>query len=215
MKNFSIYELLSYLIPGFLFLKLLTYYLADFQLQSLSKFDGDLNNNIFFLVVSLVIGVALHRFTFIIKNWPLYRNDVYVSIDKLKEESEELKKLIPLVEDIMKTKIGESQFDKTYLFDIAYYYLEVNSKIGTSKSFQSFYFLFRNIYTVLLLTSPFLLIKLGTTFVNYQTTTSKETLTLVSVLLLFPISVWCARFMRRKMFERVFWSYYIDNIHKN
>jgi len=122
----------------------------------------------------------------------------------LKEESEELKKLIPLVEDIMKTKIGENQFDKIYLFDIAYYYLEVTKKIGTSKRFQSFYFLFRNIYIVLLLTFPFLLIKYGTLFVNHRTTANNEILILIFIILLFPISVWCVRFMRKKMFERVF-----------
>jgi len=107
----------------------------------------------------------------------------------LKEESEELKKLIPLVEDIMITKIGENQFDKIYLFDIAYYYLEVNGKIGTSKSFQSFYFLFRTIYTFLLLTFPFLLIKYGAMFVNHRATANNEILILIFIILLFPISV--------------------------
>jgi len=214
MKNFSLYELLSYLIPGFLLLKIAGFYLSNFQFTFLTALDNDLNNNIFFLVISLILGVAIHLFTFRIKDLPSYRNDVYVSFDKLKAESEELQKLIPLVESIVIKKADESAFDKIYIFDYAYYYLDVNHKINKAKSFQSFYYLFRNIYTVLLLTIPLLLYKVLVIFKNQQLIQCNQLLTLFFIFLLFPVSVWCARFMRLKLFVCVFWSYYIDHIHK-
>lgn len=214
MKNFSLYELLSYLIPGFLLLKIAGFYLNDLQLTFFVELGNDLNNNILFLVISLIIGVFIHRITFWIKDKPLYSNDIYSSIESVKAQSEELQKLIPLVESIIKQKGDAVPINEDYVFDFAYYYLDLNDKISKAKGFQSFYYLFRNIYTVLLLTLPLFFYKLVLLFKNQQSAPSYELLTFIFIILLFPVSVWCARFMRLKMFVCVFWSYYIDHIHK-
>src|SRR5690606_28775741 len=70
MDKLSIYELLSFIIPGYVASKVTEYYLNLYEIKLPFPMDGSLDDNLLLLVVSIIFGVAIHVLTFKIINQP-------------------------------------------------------------------------------------------------------------------------------------------------
>ncbi|MCH8535816.1 MAG: hypothetical protein LAT51_12155, partial [Flavobacteriaceae bacterium] len=100
------------------------------------------------------------------------------------------------------------------VFDLSYYYLEVNDKIGPTKNFQSLYFWLRNTLSVCLLNIPitlFLIIYLLLVN-NPDYSLLHAFLFLIFNLLLFIVLLHPTKWLREKMIIKLFWSFYTDLI---
>jgi hypothetical protein len=228
MDRFSIYELLSYIVPGYVAAKILEYYLQLYDVTFPIPIDGTLDNNLLLLVVAIVLGVAVHVLTFKLMSFNWFKKLMYQKESHYIKNNKDgtLQRIMPAVTDFYISDkkhddtISEIKFldDTTFeyndlTFDLAYYYLEVKDKVTQAKNFQSFYFLFRNLFTIslthflaLLVLWIFGLLKWSQVNIN-----NWNTLIMVAVLLLFTVLiVIIAQWLRGKMIDRVLWSYYVD-----
>jgi hypothetical protein len=160
----------------------------------------------FFLSSSLFLGSILNILTryllkFYIKIW-LY-TPIYIIYDKVVL----LKQIKPFINQKIEQLYGEITNENIVLFwSEVYFELEATQKINTSKAYQSFYYFFRNFFTLSVILFIPLLFQL---FLNDFS---------VNHLLFFSInfssiffSLFAARWNREKMVERVFWTYYSLN----
>ncbi|MBK6498568.1 MAG: hypothetical protein IPG00_10565 [Saprospiraceae bacterium] len=99
-----------------------------------------------------------------------------------------------------------------WTFDFAYYYLEVNDKISQAKSFQSFYFLFRNLFVMSMVHFVILALLVLVSFAKPQfSILNWDTLYMVLLLVVLTwLIVVVTNWLRGKMIDRVLWSYYVD-----
>lgn len=231
MTKFSIYEFLSYLIPGYIGVKLIEHYLDIFSVKFPYEVVGKIDDSVTILVFAIILGVMLHTFTFKLMKFDWFRKWAYPLESQYVKDSIELRKIVPKVAQLYikrsqdlfpeeKETITLSENEKleypTYLFDYAYYYLEVNDKDNQTKSFQGFYFLFRNLFTLSLINIFLFVITFFLSFTTDDVSLFNiHTLIIVIILLLFIwVFSFIAKFLRGKMIHRVFWSYYIDQKHK-
>lgn len=228
MDRFSIYELLSYIVPGYVAAKILEYYLQLYEVILPFPIDGTLDNNLLLLVVAIILGVAVHVLTFRLMpykwfKWCVYKPEShYIKDSKFGELHKIVPEVIKLYEEDRSHKDTASDIvlsDGTTLkyhdwtFDFAYYYLEVNDKITQAKNFQSFYFLFRNLFTISLIHFVVLVVLWLTGLMGCIPVCihNLDTLMMVLVLALFTVLiVIIAQWLRGKMIDRVLCSYYVD-----
>lgn len=223
MDKFSVYELLSFFIPGYISAKIVEYYFKLFEIKLPDATTSNISDSVLILVLAVFLGIIIHFLTFKLqKICPMFQKAVYPKEVSFIRNSSELLMILPtLNEYYVKDKKYEEGIEEIdggsftyyeYIFDFCYYYLEVQDKITQSKNFQSFYFLFRNLFTISLL-------HLGVLFILLITDKFIYTLgiwninTLFIVLLLIALSALIAviaRFLRGKMITRVLWSYYLD-----
>ena len=223
MDKLSLYELLSFVVPGFFLLKLLElFYVKVFGNPNFINSDN-ISENLFLLCISLVVGIIIHVFTnLVILKIKFLSNMIYTPVHNIKL-GDYSKKVIPFLnKDYKLTKGHKATIHKkdkpsSYLFDFAYYYLEVNGKIAQAKNFQSLYFMFRNFFTISIIN--ILISVLFTICFIYKDDSSnqlKYTTILLGILIItLPIIIYVARWLRVKMVERVFESYYAERIHNH
>src|SRR5690606_4489569 len=154
MDKFSLYELLSFIIPGFTAIAI--FKLIFNLIFGCSVFEFSENNFIIILLltsIALCLGVLLQIISFRILDWKRFkwfREIVYQSADKIKSKSNHLSKIFPYLNE-RNEKIGkhhvQNELSIDDIFHMAYYYLETNEKIGPTKNFQSLYFWLRNTST--------------------------------------------------------------------
>ena len=219
MKNFSIYELLSYILPGFLIVVLVKYGLETIDFELPIKISDKFDDSVFTLILSLLIGVAIHVLTYRLIQWKWYQKKVYYPIQSCVNNSKSIQSIIPSITEKYiarnNQKVNENEDLTDNLFDFCYYYLETNGIDRQVKSFQGFYFLFRNLFTSLLISLPLMAI-LG---VLYKIKNPSEKLcwlflTACIYIIFYFIILELARFMRKKMITRVFWSYHVHQLHQ-
>ncbi len=231
MDKLSIYELLSFIIPGYVAAKIIEYYLTFYGLRLPFPMEGSLDDNLLMLVVSIILGVAIHVLTFKIigiKSLKTWKGWIY------KPEAEYIKKSkfaeLPMIMPAVKMMYEQDKHHKDnmsvitlsddkkieyydWTFDFAYYYLEVNVKITQAKNFQSFYFLFRNLF-VMSMVHFVLLIILGIAsfFIDagYSIINPGTGMMVLLLILLTWLIVVVTNWLRGKMIDRVLWSYYVD-----
>lgn len=63
MRNFSLYELLSYLILGYFFIKAFGWFFNQYIPDFSFEFQNDIESSAVALILSLIIGVFIHRIT--------------------------------------------------------------------------------------------------------------------------------------------------------
>lgn len=232
MNNFSLYELLSYLVPGYVFVALLRFFFdicaIDIPMELSDRFEDSLPT----LALSILVGICIHVFTFTWmgwktkwKVWNRFIDQVFRKPEKQINSSEELKAIMPEMLQLYKASRGGdpigghaaiSQDPVGQLFSHCYYYLEVKGKDQQVKSFQSFYFLLRNILTIELMVCFLLIAVAIKNIFGFVETGFLVPLVGAGVLLIvIPLTIVTTKFMRKKMIHRVFWSYYIDHIHPN
>ncbi|MEZ4909376.1 MAG: CRISPR-associated protein Csx27 [Saprospiraceae bacterium] len=230
MDKFSIYELFSFIIPGYLSAKIIEYYLRFYGLRLPFPMEGNLNDNLLMLIVAIVLGVAIHVLTFEIINIPSLKRMkwwIYKPADEYIKSSKfgELPMIMPAVKECYEK--DKNHHDSTseivisndkkldyydWTFDFAYYYLEVNDKITQAKNFQSFYFLFRNLFVMSMVHFVILAILVLLSFAKPEYSILNWN-TLYMVLLLVALTwliVVVTTWLRSKMIDRVLWSYYVD-----
>ncbi len=227
MEKFSFYEILSFLLPGFLLIGIVQLYsVRVFGCESPFNMDGNFGENMILLCISLFVGIFIHVFTFRlfkIKRFKWFKNIIMPAVQKISAKNEFIQKTIPFLnaeyirlrkhdEKPVKTKEAEND-----LFDFAYYYLEVNDKISAAKNFQSLYFWFRNMFTISLFLVPVSMAIMVISFCKEYTCEQKETATWIMVinLILFFIIIPVARWLREKYIDKILWSYYVERIHQN
>lgn len=242
MDKLSIYELLSFIIPGYIAAKIIEYYLTFYEIKLPFPMEGNLDDNLLLLVVSIILGVFIHVLTFkiisldglewmkdlIYKKEKDYIKDskngelamIIPAVAALYEKEKNHQDAISEIRAVLEVKDKDGNVEKKdieldyydWTFDFAYYYLEVNDKITQAKNFQSFYFLFRNLFVmsmvhfaILILLAFMSFIKPAFSILNIDT--------LYTVLLLAAITWLIAvvtNWLRGKMIDRVLWSYYVD-----
>jgi len=208
MEKVPFFDLLTILLPGALLTLAIQLFASEFYIPSIhiemsqyfmltiflgsSIFLGSLLNYITELILPFLRKIGIH--TPIEKLYPkinknLIINDFY---EKMKNEISSVFKDDP------------SEHDKIEgVWSIIYFYLEVNEKNGAPKTYQSFYFFFRNFFTL----CTFLLVPL-TVFIFTSADSEKYIVLSIINFIAIILSVFASRWNRMKMVERVFWNYY-------
>jgi len=209
MEKISLYDLLSVLLPGALLTLAIEVIAIDlgFDIEALEV------NNYFkltiFLSSSIFIGSLINIFTRKLL-WLYKKFGLYTPIKKIYKSSTDLE----LIKPFFKEKMNSLEFDSSkkenieQLWSVVYYELEATEKINSPKAFQSFYFFFRNFFSL----GAILLIPLILLTICHWYSAKYLFLLIIDVLgIIFSISA--AKWNRIKMVERMFWTYY--SLHKN
>jgi uncharacterized membrane protein YqjE len=244
MDKLSIYELLSFIIPGYVATRIVEYYLKFYNVTLPFPMEGKMDENLHLLVMAIILGVAIHVLTFKVishpklkwmKSWIYKPEDEYIENSKGGELPMIMDSVLKMYEQDKdhtdkqsiytstwkefnkeKNEMEDTSKDVPYYnwtFDFAYYYLEVNDKITQAKNFQSFYFLFRNLFVMSMV--HFVLIGIMgivSWFVSprYSIINPSTGLMVLLLIMLTWLIIVVTNWLRGKMIDRVFWSYYMD-----
>lgn len=225
MDKLSLYEILSFVIPGFILLKIIELYNEKvFHGNPFLQLDSKLSESIVLFGISLFIGIFIHIATFrLLKTQRLkwYKKLLFKTPQVICEKNDFIKPIIPFLNteynNLRKHEISikkENELEAN-LFDFAYIYLEVNDKITPAKNFQSLYFLFRNLFTLCLLLFPasifIYLYSLIKDFLSFQINYALGLMlaNIAIALIIIPAANW----LREKLIEKVLWSYYVERVH--
>lgn len=206
MEKISLYDLLSILLPGALLTLVIEVMIYDFGL----KIDGLEINNYFKLTLFLSSSIFMGSFVNILtrKFLKLYEKiGLFTPLRKIFESSTELELIKPFLKKKMNLLAFDSKEEKLeQLWSVVYFELEANGKISNPKAFQSFYFFFRNFFTLgVILFLPLLFQLIFHCF-------SPKYIFLCSINFLGVfLSISAAKWNRVRMMERMFWTYYSLN----
>lgn len=208
MDKFSLYDFMSFFMPGVLSLYIGFHYIPKqwIVFNAMSDFISGL----MFTLLAIVIGLIIHRIT----NYLLYDIEakwfsvlVHKPIDKI--ALADVSNIKPNYNRILLNH-NPNNLNGVELFSEAYFFLEYQDKIATVKSFQSMHFFLRNIILIQFITIPFFVVFLIT---DYQFKITLEML--ISVVIAFPFVLWTSNFFRKKMVERVFNTFYVAMKYKD
>lgn len=224
MEKFSLYEILSFFIPGFILNFILQCYLQYvFSFPVFLNFERNIEENILLICFLIFTGIILHIFTFyLIKKIKWFKIVIMPSVQQISVQKENIQKIIPFLnEEYQKIKKHNENIENKneaihYLFDFAYYYLEVNDKITAAKNFQSLYFWFRNMFTISLILIPTsITIWIYTLCSNFSYSQQNNSLFIMLLnFICFIFIILSARWLRIKTIEKVLWGYYIERVHQ-
>jgi hypothetical protein len=223
MDKFSVYELLSFFIPGYISAKIVEYYFKLFEIKLPDVTTSNINDNILILVLAVFLGIIIHFLTFKLqKVSSLFQKAVYPKEISYINKNSVLLMILPAINEYYdkdrkhddkseNIKFGSLLYYE-YVFDFCYYYLEVQDKITQAKNFQSFYFLFRNLFTISLLHIGFLCILLiaGIFMPGLGIFNGNSFLFLFFLFALTAMIAYITRVLRGKVISKVLWSYYLD-----
>jgi len=207
MEKISLYSLLSVLLPGAILTLLIDLFLKNVGID-LSNYE--FNNYLIltvFLSTSIFIGSLidvltrnmLGKYRRIGLNTPIY---TYYKEDKF------LAQIKPFINaDMQKRYKATDEGAIEQYWSLIYYDLEAKGNITVPKSFQSFYFFFRNFFTLGWLMAIMIIVLL---LIKYD---NMLLLILSATIIMMIISVFVGRWYRKKMIERTFWTYY--SLYKN
>jgi hypothetical protein len=199
MDKFSVYEFLSFFLPGtfavFIGVQFVPSCLLMFSPQS------ELVSGLMFTTISLIVGFIVHRISFSFNEKKWYKKLLMKPVKQIIEQNPESLKS---VFDKLNELYNEEHYNAGQLFDKAYYYLEFTDRIGSVKTFQSIYFFLRNITLICILFAILMIIPF---FMSYKT----DLIYLFISVNLFsiPTLINVANFYRRKMTIRIFATYLI------
>ena len=200
MDKFSIYEFMSFFLPGVL-LSFLAIQLLPNSLLFLNPVS-ELIDGLLFTIISLILGLVVHRITFLLLTLSWYQKLIAPPIEAILKNNDDFLK--DNYEKLNK-KHNKKEVTAATLFDKAYYYLEYHDKIATTKMFQSMYFFLRNATTISIISIPLLLL-----MIIFSIEKNLVLKLLFINILSFPLIVYTARFYRTKMVDRVFNSYIVS-----
>lgn len=223
MIRFSLYEFLSYIIPGYLLLWIMKKEIIPSDVFAyLTEGSSDMLNVSTFLGFAIVIGVIFHFVVDKIQTWKVFEKVFRIPPSiVLENSSEHFKNVYKEVKIQMKKKnlnieqIEEEENYLKYSFDDAYHYLDVKNMNESVLKFQSIYYLLRNTSTVCI----FSIISIVVIFISRQFNSSLDISELnwifLLVLMVFAFATGgIARNLREKYIKRTFYLYYISNAHK-
>ena len=212
MEKISLYDLLSILLPGAIFTLFIEFmffqfnwHIDNYEVNEYFKLTIFLSSSIFFgSIINILTRALLDKYYK--KTW-LYKPipDIY---KKLYSDEN-----LPIVKFFTKklNEIEDNNFNNKIesLWDEIYFELESNNKIKTAKDFQSFYFFFRNFFTLGLL----LFLVLIVLTIGWYHTKSVFAYLLGFDVIMMILSIISAKWNRKQMAKRLFWTYY--SLHKN
>lgn len=216
MDRLSIYELLSFVVPGVIIIELM-----NFSAEYVFRKDriitaGNLSEGLLFFAIALFIGCLIHIITFRLIKRKWYKKLACTPMDKMKND-EYITEILPHLKEIYRANKGISATENISngsVFDTAYYYLEAQDKISQAKNFQSIYFLFRNIVTLSLFVLPVSVIFLLASFFMNDCSLSEKIITIIiGTFVLGGLSSVIAQWFRVKMTDRIFGLYYAELTH--
>lgn len=194
MGKFSLYDFLSFFLPGVILCFLVYQVIPDNA--HVFKSMGETIDGLVFLGIALVVGLGIHRLSFYFLNFKIYKNLIYPTVANVAKS-----KSFKINIDIQQIP-NSSNLSLEDLFDEAYFFLEFNDKINTPKNFQSYYFFLRNLFTLSLLVLPFAIVFAYLNFNFWY---------LIIFISLYFLCVWftvkVGLFYRAKMIERIFNNY--------
>ena len=235
MEKFSIYDLLSLLLPGFVFIYFCNVLNTVFNLIPFLPQDSSLKIEIgIFFCLSLIAGAMLYAVNFwlIRQKWfdkptkmyqhvaILYqniRNKPSAMNDTLNKQAQDWFKqaiFYPETDWEAKSKSEKEQLKKLHdeFYDRAYYELEYLNKIDVAKTFQSFYFFFRQLATAFLMIIALMIpLSVASVFVQWgdkQPCLGLQVCLFVGFSLAMLLSVGHARWYRRNMVLKLYWTYF-------
>jgi len=205
MEKLSLYDFLSVLLPGSLLTLFLLFFVRDLGVDFKQIELNQYFSLMVFLSFSIFLGSIINILTRSLLDKPYKAIGLYEPISKIYSKFSKGKLLEPYYEEMMNKLSPEKDFDEKIedVWAKIYYTLEANNKIAVPKSFQSFYFFFRNFFTLgLLLLIPAVIMLCYYQF-NYYL------YTLILTILIMVLSIFSAKWNRKKMVERMFWTYYV------
>lgn len=203
MDKFSLYDFMSYFLPGIL----CVFICLQLTASGLEIFSpvNEILGGLILSIAAIVMGLVMHRITFFfISKLPWYKKLLQKPIDKIiKQQEDDIK---PVFEKL-NASYNTENLSAGKLFDEAYHYLEYNDKITAAKGFQSMYFFLRNLITLGIIWIPVSVVSL--LFLYNIELRMKILVLLIGSVACLPVLLWAAVFYRVKMVERVLYSYYI------
>jgi len=208
MEKISFYDLLTIFLPGALLTLAIQLILGDIGFPDINLNLDQYFSLTVFLGSSIFLGSFIHYLTELLLPF-LRKVGLFTPIERLYPKMKNLNIMDEYYER-MKNEIASSSKTKLDEHGIMegvwakiYYYLEANDKIGAPKAFQSFYFFFRNFFTLgIILIIPFI------TLIVFADSYEKYIFLIIIDLLAIVLSILAGRLNRMKMVERMFWSYY-------
>lgn len=225
MDKLSLYEILSFVVPGFVAVQLFQFVSADFSVSISTTEWSVIKESLVLFSASLFFGILIHFVTLecLIKV-NIYKTYLYQSTQEIASKNPFLTSIIPFLNDEFYKSVentGVKRNDHTdladNLFDFAYYDLELKDKITPAKNFQSIYFGVRNIFTLGLGFVLFILYMIGKREIGWSCCVEKTILykTLICSFIVLFTSFFIARWLRKKMVEKVLWGFYVERVNQN
>ncbi len=237
MEKFSIYDLLGLFLPGFVFVYLANVLAIVYQLPfhvNQTEETWKLEIGAFFCL-SLIAGAMLYAVNFCLvkKKWfdkptKMYEKVAYLYLEIENKPSIMAETLNKQAENWFGVPIfGNTKKDvKVHMklheefYDRAYYELEYLGKIDVTKTFQSFYYFFRQLATALLLILAIMIPASIISFSSWIICDKHQlwdqqgwlALGLVAALIL---SVGHARWYRKTMVLKLYWAYFTHLIQQS
>lgn len=208
MDKLSLYNLLSVLLPG-----ALLSFIIKLLLESHGFILNSLENQAFFSVfiyssTSLFLGSLINILAIVCEKF-LTRIGLHDSIEKIAQNYQTTTAIKAFIDQELKKTEEETEYNQyESLWSEMYYNLEANDKISIPKDFQSFYFFFRNFFMLGLIVLTLLVLQMVIIGISTFYITLFITCIVVSLL-----SIIAGRWYRKKMVERLFWTYY--SLYKN
>ena len=204
MDKFSLYDFMSYFLPGVISLYIIRFFAGNFYMPdifsginfSFLQITSDFEKGLTFSIAAILLGLLNHRITFWLLKFKWYKKIIVKPIITIVNENKE-----DIKADHSKLKVLLNTKEEENLFDDAYYYLEFKNRISAAKSFQSMYFFLRNLITLLLMVLPVTLVVIFLTIHNdWKTFLFFFTICIFGIILL----AWMGRWYREKMVIKVY-----------
>ena len=209
MEKFSLYNSLAILLPGSLPVFVLEILIKNSGNESLVTGSGFIDVAML-ITASVFCGVMIHILSF--KMLTVYKKiGIYTPICKIFKRSEYYAVMRDFFEEKCKERFNFANDDEFCMdsncdtfYDWMYYTLEVEDKIAVSKSFQSFYYFFRNFFTMALLIQMLIFV-----YNVFYGCLVKQNIIIYSMLFILFFSWYAAVWYRKNMVRKVFWTYYV------
>lgn len=233
MEKFSLYDLLGLLLPGVLFLHFLGILNSLFVETDLILPDSNLGLGAY-ICFSIIFGASLYSASFyLIQRIPIYSEILYKPTGTIYMHDYALRSqldiklnetslawfgkaiFVSLNEETASSKAEQDLLCKMRedFYDRMYYTLELSKNNEHPKTFQSFYFFFRQLVLACIIILLFSAVLYGLSRLNVLSLLKPEWESLSGfislIILILATSILLARWYRKRMVEKMYWSFFI------
>jgi hypothetical protein len=231
MEKFSLYDLLSVLFPGVIFLYMLNMIRELFCLFPLYELTDKWE---ILIVMAVMAGGVIYVVSFLLTSklkWFYKRTGVYQDVCNLYQKAG----IHQTVGSVLNKKANDWYGDNIYFstseydqlsvdrkieicskqdefYDRMYYELDYAGKLTSPKSFQSFYLFFRNVYLATFIGIALLIILYTINLIpplHFANPDCGETVTdAVAFIIVFFSSNFIARWYRMRTVQKMYWFFY-------
>lgn len=204
MEKLSLYELLSYVVPGYIALAVSNAISMDSPLQWIT------GNTLLELSLGLVLGVVIHSFVEAIKdrqplNFLIYQDIKDIAKDLPFGHLEVIAKSGENYKSVSAHKVQMQDYYPKELFDYAYYYLETKDKIAAAKNLHSLHYMTRNVAVMFFFFSAAFII-----YAIFETIPSLGWDAFFGFAIGAALCFWASYYLRNKYVIKILASYYVE-----